>query len=78
MTLCFQGQFLKQKCIQNTKGTIKNAYNSERKKRVSSQNKISPRTKKKKKGAKQKYRDPDPGNEMWIMCGFSPGYVQFK
>ena len=33
MTLCFQGQFLKQKCIYNTKGTIKNAYNSERKKK---------------------------------------------
>ena len=33
---------------------------------------------KKKKGAKQRYRDPDPGNEMWIICGFSPSYVQFK
>ena len=27
---------------------------------------------------KERYRDPGPGDEMWIKCGFNPGYVQFK
>ena len=24
---------------------------------------------------KERYRDPGPGDEMWIKCGFNPGYV---
>ena len=47
MTLYFQVQFLKLKCNENAKSTIKNTLKSERKKNVSSLKKISPRTRKK-------------------------------
>ena len=46
MTLYFQVQFLKLKCNENAKSTIKNALKSDRKKKVLSLEKISSRTRK--------------------------------
>ena len=47
MTLYFQVQFLKLKCTENANSKIKKALESERKKKVSSMKKISPRSRKK-------------------------------
>ena len=60
MNIYFQVQFLKLKCTENTKNTIKNALKSEIKKKVLLLKKaILPRTKKM-PGAKEKYyRDPE-------------------
>ena len=49
MTLYFQGQFLKLKCTENAKSTIKNALKSERKKKLLSLKKNITKDKKKKK-----------------------------
>ena len=65
MTLYFQEQFLKLKCTENAKSTIKNALKSERKKKLLSLKKNITKDKKKKKRkkmqrAKQRYyRDPE-------------------
>ena len=58
MTLYFQVQFLKLKCTDNAKSTIKNALKNERKKKVSSL-KYLQGPEKKMHGVKERYyRDP--------------------
>ena len=55
MTLYFQIQFLKLKCTEKTKSTIKSALKCERKKKVSSLKKKYQEQEKKMQGAKERY-----------------------
>ena len=59
MTLYLQVHFLKLKCTENVKSTMKNAMKSEKKKKISSLKKqISPSTKKMQEDKEKSYRDP--------------------
>ena len=59
MALYLQVHFLKFKCTENVKSTMKNAMKSEKKKKILSLKKqISPSTKKMQEDKEKSYRDP--------------------